>query len=72
MSIRHRIGTWLIGVGQRLTNHAERRALVDRVAERLREEPKGLDYAQRAKAIAADELTKFYIETLRRTAQITR
>lgn len=60
-SVRYQIGSWLVGVGQRLLRDAERREIVSRVAVRLRREPKGPGYDRRAKDIAADEMTKFYV-----------
>jgi hypothetical protein len=61
-AVRYRIGTWLIDLGQQLIREAERLELVNRIAIRLRREPKGPGYDRRAKDIAADEATKFYVE----------
>lgn len=59
---RYRFGSWLIGCGQQLIRDAEKHEITRRVTLRLRAEPKGSNYERRAKDIAADEMTKFYIE----------
>ncbi len=59
---RKAVGNWLIAAGQKLLRAAERQLILDRIAARLRVEPKGPGYDRRAKDIAADEATKFYAE----------
>ena len=61
-SMRYRLGHWLVTVGERLIQEASHRELVRRVVERLRDVPKDDHYERRAKDIAAEEMTKFYIE----------